>query len=336
MSNDWKRRREGGGWFALWLIRAIGRYGGRPLARLCLYPITLYFLLRRTDERRDSRAYLTRVFGRPARLWDVARHIHTFASVILDRVFLLGGKISSFNVTLNGLDGIHAQLDQGRGVLLYGSHLGSFEVLRVLARQRPEYVIRVVLDKAHNPAMTQLLDALNPEIARGVIDASQDGPSLMLEIKQAADDGALIALLVDRTQPGAPVQAATFFGAPAEFPVAPWLVASVLKLPVSLAFGLYRGGNRYDLMFESFSDEGIDLPRRGRSVLLASLIQRYAARLEHHARSAPFNWFNFYDFWNLHEPSPVPASRALADPVARPGAGAGGAGRPGPGERAGH
>ena len=311
MSNTWKQRREGGGWFAIWLIRSIGRYGGRPLARLCLYPITLYFLLRRADERRDSRAYLTRVFGRPAGLRHVARHIHTFACTILDRVFLLSEEFRRFEVRVQGLDGLEAQLAQGRGVLLFGSHLGSFEALRVLARRRPDVKIRVVLDKAHNPSMTQLLDALNPEIAAGVIDASQDGPSLMLAIKQAADEGALISLLVDRTHPGAPVQVAQFFGQPAEFPVSPWLIASVLKLPISLGFGLYRGGNRYDLLFESFSDDGIDLPRRGRSVLLASLVQRYAARLEHHARRAPYNWFNFYDFWNLHEDASDTARLAM-------------------------
>src|SRR3546814_1189227 len=86
--------------------------------------------------------------------------------------------------------------------------------------------------------MTRLLDSLNPEIAAGVIDAGQDGPSLMPAIKQAADEGALIALLVDRTQPGAATQPAEFFGAPARFPVSPWMIAAVLQLTVSLAFGL--------------------------------------------------------------------------------------------------
>lgn len=312
MNSTWKQRREGGGWFAIWLIRSIGRYGGRALARLCLYPITAYFLLRRSDERRDSRASLTRILGRPATLGDVARHIHTFAATILDRVFLLGGQIERFDVTVHGVAQVHAQLDRGQGVLLFGSHLGSFEVLRVIARQRPDYRIRVVLDKAHSPAMTRLLDALNPEIAAGVIDAGQDGPSLMLAIKQAADEGALIALLVDRTQPGAATQEARFFGAPARFPVAPWMIAAVLKLPVSLAFGLYRGGNRYDLVFETFEDRGLDLPRAQRATRMAALIGRYAARLEHHARQAPYNWFNFYDFWNAHE-QPQPAPEGAAD-----------------------
>ncbi len=297
MKKNWKQRREGGSRFTLWLIRSIGRYGGRGIARLCLYPITAYYLLRRGDERRDSRAYLDRALGHPASLLDVTRHIHTFASTIMDRVFLLSEDTRRFNVEIRGVDKVHAQLDQGRGALLFGSHLGSFEVLRVLAQQRPEYTIRVVLDKAQNPAMTQLLDDLNPEIASTVIDASQDGPSVMLAIKEAADQGAMIAMLVDRTQPGHPAVAADFFGQPALFPSTPWLIASVLKVPVCLAFGLYHGGNRYSLEFEAFSD-GINIPRQQRATEIRALIQRYAARLEHYARKAPYNWFNFYDFWS--------------------------------------
>lgn len=319
MSDDWKQRREGGGRFAIWLIRGIGRHGGRPVARALLPFITAYFLLRRRAERRDSLAYLSRALGHRANWWHVARHIHCFASTILDRVFLLGGQLERFDVTIAGLGDLHRALDQHRGVLLLGSHLGSFEVLRVLARQRPDYVIRVVLDKGHNPAMTQLLDELNPEIAAGVIDAGQDGPSLMLEIQHAVRSGALVALLGDRVHRGENSVDAPFLGSPARFPLSPWLVAAALKVPVVLGFGLYRGGNRYDLVFEPFSD-GLDIPRARRRTELAALIRRYAERLEHHARSAPLNWFNFYDFWDH------PDARDAPPLAARPAAG-GDAGR---------
>ncbi|GGJ96584.1 acyltransferase [Luteimonas terricola] len=302
MSGDWKQRREGGAWFALWLLRGFSLRGGRGLARLLLYPITAYYLLRRGEERRDSRAYLSRALGRPARLADIARHIHTFAATILDRVFLLGGDMRRFDIRVSGLESLHAALDRRQGVLVFGSHLGSFEVLRVLGRQRPEQEIRVVLDKAHSPAVTQLLDALNPGIAASVIDASQDGPGIMFEIQKAASDGALVALLVDRTQPGEASVAVPILGDDARFPVTPWLLASVLQVPVQLAFGLYRGGNRYDLVFEPFSD-GVAIPRRERAAAVPALIRRYAERLEHHMRDAPFNWFNFYDFWGDREHS---------------------------------
>lgn len=301
MSTEWKQRPEGGGRFALWLIRNIGRYGGRGAGRLLLYPITLYFLIRRGPEREASCAWLSQALGRRATLWDAAKHVHTFASTILDRVFLLGENTRRFDVSVRGLAHLHAHLDQGNGMLLFGSHLGSFEVLRVLSQQRPEYTIRVVLDKAHNQALTELLDALNPEIAATVIDAGQDGPGLMLEIQQAVQSGAMVALLVDRAHPDGQTMMAPFFDREAPFPMAPWQIAAALKAPVVLGFGLYRGGKRYELIFENFSD-GIDIPRAQRKDAIAALIRRYAARLEDVARQAPYNWFNFYDFWGVEAP----------------------------------
>lgn len=321
MSGDWKQRPEGGGRVAVWLMRAVGRHGGRPLARLLLYPVSLYFLLRRGPERRASIAFLGRALGRPAGLIDGARHVHAFASMTLDRLFLLDGKESRFRIEVDGVETLAAKVDEGRGVLLFGSHLGSFEVMRVLSRQRPGLKLRVVLDKAHSQAITQVLDALAPEIAAGVIDAGQDGPALMLQIQQAASEGALVALLVDRALPGQRAVQVPFFGAPARFPLAPWQMAAVLRLPVMLGFGLYRGGNRYQLTFETFSD-GIDLPRGRRDEALAALIRGYAARLEHHARRAPYNWFNFYDFWHVDEQEQTaPAVAANAVPPAPPAGG---------------
>ena len=308
-SAQWKQRPEGGSRFAIWLIRSIGRYGGRGVARVLLYPITVYFLVRRAPERRASHRWLDRALGRPATPWDIARHLHTFAATILDRVFLLSGQLRRFEVTVSGVETVHDYIDAGRGVLLFGSHLGSFEVLRVLKNRRPDIKLRVVLDKGHNPAMTQLLDALNPEIAATVIDAGQDGPSIVLAVQQAIDEGAVVAMLVDRTQPGEPAQVVPFFGHDARLPTGPWLIAAVLGAPVVLAFGLYRGGNRYDLEFEPFSD-GVHAPRPRRAAVLTSLIRGYAARLEHYARQAPYNWFNFYDFWEIFDDSKLDDSKS--------------------------
>ena len=296
----WTDRPEGGGMFALWLIRTIARRAGRRVARLLLFPITAYFLVKRGPERHASRDYLQRALGRKTNWWDGARHVHTFASTILDRVFLLGGPIDRFDVRVDGLDALHAVLDQKRGVLLFGSHHGSFEVLRVLATRRPDYTIKIVLDKKQSPAMTQLLDTLNPQLAANIIDASQDGPSIVMDIQRATSEGALVSLLVDRVRPGEPWLPAQFLGGSARFPTSPWLIASALKVPVAIGFGLYRGGNHYDLAFELFSEQ-VDIPRQSRVEALSALIQRYATRLEHYVHQAPYNWFNFYDFWHDDE-----------------------------------
>ena len=301
-TQHWSGRREGGGRFAVWLIRTIGLRLGRPVARALLYPITLYFFFRRGPERRASRAFLSRALGRPAGAWAVLRHIHCYAATILDRAFLLARSTRGFDIRVHGLDQLETQIAQRRGVLLLGAHIGSFEALRVLAEARPELRVRMIMDRGQTPALTELLHALNPAIADMVIDAGGDGGGIALAICDAAAAGALIGLLGDRARPGEATRDADFYGAPAAFPVAPYLIASVLELPLVLCFGLYRGGNRYDVYFETLAQR-VQIPRAERAVRLAQWTQRYAARLEHYTRLDPYNWFNFYDFW--HRPAAV-------------------------------
>ena len=298
MTEHWTERPEGGGRFAIWLIRTIGLHLGRPTARALLYPITLYFYFRRPFERRVSREFLTRAFDRPASTIEVMRHIHRFASTILDRVFLLRDRFCRFDVRMHGLDELTRNIRPDRGVLLLGSHVGSFEVLRVAAAERPDVKVRVVLDTQQTPALTELLHAINPDIGRNVIDASRPSTDIVLALGEAIREGALTALLADRARPHETTVVVDFFGAPAAFPVAPFLIGSVLKVPMLLCFGLYRGGNRYDLHFEMFAAP-LALPRRARKAELRAVVQRYAARLEHHVRQDPYNWFNWHDFWNL-------------------------------------
>ena len=35
-----------------------------------------------------------------------------------------------------------------------------------------------------------------------------------------------------------------------------------------------------------------------RGALVEDAMRRYVERLEHYCRGAPFNWFNFYDYWS--------------------------------------
>ncbi len=294
--HDWMQRPEGGGRLALWLIRTIALRVGRAPARLILLPVASYFLARRGPERRASRRFLTRALGRPATMWEIGRHIHTFASVTLDRVFLLTGDLRRFDLRTHGLEELHQLLNLRRGALLVGAHLGSFDVLRVLALQRPDQQVRPVIDLDQNPALSLLLNALNPAIASTIINARQDGTTTALAIHEAILQGAAVTLLADRARPGNATVPVDFLGAPAAFPSAPWLLAAALKVPVVLCFGLYRGGQRYDLYFEPFS-RCLEIPRAGRATAVIEITQRFADRLSHYVRLAPFNWFNFYDLW---------------------------------------
>ncbi|MFK2877926.1 LpxL/LpxP family acyltransferase [Rhodanobacter hydrolyticus] len=299
-TTHWREQREGGGRFALQLILALALHGGRRFARLLLYPITLYYFLRRGAERRASRQYLARALGRPPGVWAMLRQFHGYAATTLDRVFLLVRGERGFHIEVEGLAELERRLDEGRGVLLIGSHQGSFEALRAVSTRHPSAQLRVVLDKGKTPIMTELLEALAPDVGKAVIDASRGGAHVVLAAAEACRQGAMVALLADRAGEHEAQRSVDFLGAPAPLPVGPWLLANALQVPVLLCFGLYLGGNRYRLVFEPFADP-VAIPRDQRGPALDMLLARYAARLEHYVRVVPYNWFNFHDFWAAGE-----------------------------------
>jgi predicted LPLAT superfamily acyltransferase len=249
VKQQWIERPEGGSAQGMRLLRCFALLCGRTAARVLLYPITLYYMIRRGPERCASRDYLTRITGRPATLFQIARHFHSFAATILDRVFLLSERFKRFDIRHHGLEELRNAWNQQHGVLVFGSHLGSFDALRVFAQQRDDVKVRVVIDVDQNPAIFSVLSVLNPALAASVINARQDGTTTALAIKEALDEKALVTLLVDRARPGNQTAEVDFLGAPASFPVGPWMLAAALKVPVVLCFGLYRGGNRYDFYF---------------------------------------------------------------------------------------
>ncbi|MEM9055932.1 MAG: hypothetical protein AAGD86_00565 [Pseudomonadota bacterium] len=294
MSRDWATRAEGGSrWVIrlyLWCVLRISR----RIARLTLWPISAYFLLVRGPERRASRAYLARALGRPARLTDVLRNFWTFAQIVLDRVYLLGDRECRLNVTSQNVEVLGDALARGQGCLLVGSHLGSFEASRIISLQRPDVNLRIVLDRAVSRNANGMLESLNPALAKQVIDTSEQDGTLALRIGEALLAGDLVAITADRMADGERAIEAEFLGERAAFPLGPFLLASATKAPVVLFFGLYEGGDRYRVIFEPFEYER---PARSRGRGLEQAVQAYADRLSHHARRAPYNWFNFFPFW---------------------------------------
>lgn len=294
MSKGWFEQKERGSPFLIRTILWIARHLGRTPARLLLYPITLYFLLFAARARRGSALYLRRIHGRPASFLEVARHIHTFAATILDRVYFLTGRFELFDIRLHGLEQVMQYADADRGCLLLGSHLGSFEVLRAIAVEQKKVRVKVLMYPAHNEFITNLLNTLNPDIADTVIPLG--GPESLLKVKDALDEGIMVGMLGDRVAESDKVVRCDFLGGEIDFPAGPMLLALTLRAPVVLVFGLYRGGNRYDLHFELLS-EGLEVKRSEREAALEHWTRRYAERLEARVKDAPYNWFNFYDYW---------------------------------------
>ena len=133
-----------------------------------------------------------------------------------------------------------------------------------------------------------VLHAINPELAMQIIGLGK--PGSMLAVRDRLNEGYLVGLLADRSLATERQVTIPFLGAPARFPVGPFRMAAMLGRPVLLMLGLRRGDRRYDIVFETIAAKPAEEQ-------IEAMMRRYVERLEYYCRSAPYNWFNFYDFW---------------------------------------
>jgi predicted LPLAT superfamily acyltransferase len=273
----------------LWLTTAFGRAPARLLVRV----LAFYYTAFSSGAREATRNYL-RHAGEPVTLARVYTQILRFAQVTLDALFFVSGKTERFRIERNG----HAHLDalkrERRGAILLGAHVGSFYAMRAQGGEEELPLYAVVYTK-HAQRINAVLAEIDPESNARLLQMGE-GVDFMLKIRELLEQGALIALLGDRVGSDGRAVEVDFFGAKARFPTGPYILASTLKCPVYLTFGLYRDPDGYELFCEPFADK-IELPRKDRQAALTAYAQRYASRLESFCRRAPDNWFNFYDFW---------------------------------------
>ena len=295
MKQAWLELPERSNLFWLNTINWISLRVGRWLSCLLLYPITAYFVVFSYRSRTASRDYLRRVLGRDCGWAEVFQHHHTFACTLLDRIYFFAGQDQRLDIRMQGLEVLDRYARSGRGCLLVGAHLGSFEIARAVGLLRSEYRIKALVYGEGTPRITGLYKKLNPSLFEDIIYMGGDVGSLV-GLDEHAHQGGIIALLGDRSVHASKRIRCEFFGEPAWFPEAPVLLSRILDMPLVLFFCLHRGDGRYEVWFEHLADPP-RVVRHEREAAIHGIMQSYANRLEHYCRLAPYNWFNFYDFW---------------------------------------
>jgi predicted LPLAT superfamily acyltransferase len=277
----------------VWIAR---RFGRRP-ALAVLRATALYYLVTAPAPRAASRDYLRRVLAHEPGWRDIYRHFYTFAVTLLDRVYVLSGQGQRLGITFHGDDAVHRHYARGQGQILMLAHMGSFEMLRGLGHDWGELRLRILMDRAAGAKMNTVLERINPALSEMLIDTSESDVDRILRVREALGRGEIVCLMGDRCLPGERYTHCDFLGARAAFPLSPWLLAAMMRVPVVMGLGLYRGDNRYTLHFEELSPQ-LELARSKRIAAAETHAQGFANRLAAYARVAPYNWFNFYDFWD--------------------------------------
>lgn len=293
--------------FMLWIYRIFGR----GIFTLFLWPVIGFYWLSGGPQREASRQWLQTVKTvaaqksqpLPARMTSF-HHFLRFGEAMLQKIASWRGDLR-WGKEIDFAAGAEQALAAGQpgGRLILASHLGDIEACRALAQQVSGLVINALVFTDNAERFRQVMDEIAPEASKHVIPVSNIGPETAILLQQKLDAGEWVAIVGDRTavnrQRGGVRRViwSNFLGKPAPFPQGPFVLAAALRCPVLLMFALREQG-QLKLHCEPFADPLL-LPRATRQQALQDAVDRYAARLEHHALIAPLDWFNFFDFWQL-------------------------------------
>lgn len=289
---EWAQRRERGSLLLVRFMAWMSVHFGRAFSRILLRIIVAYFLLLGGAARRASRDFLRHVHGRRPTIGEQYALFLSFASTLHDRIYFLKNRFELFDIDVKGTE----VFDAG-GMLLIGAHLGSFEAMRASGRHLAHRRVVMAMYEENARQINGVLGAIDSAAMQDVVALGR--ADSMIELAERLDAGALVGVLADRTLGDEPVVRVDFLGESASFPIGPMRMAAALRRRVVFMVGLYRGGNDYEIVFEPLVDfSDLDgLPRSERNRRVEDAVICYAKRLEHYAREAPSNWFNFHDFW---------------------------------------
>lgn len=286
---------------ALWGLRFVAAaYGllGRRACSWVMAPIVLYFYATGTEQRRAARLYLGRVLGRQPSATESFRLFRDFAGRALDSFAAWSGAVPPQAMRIADPDGLARAAADPRGAVLVVSHHGNAELSRALMEPALRRRLTILVHTRHAENYNRLLARHRGEAAARMIQVTEIGPDTAIVLRAAVERGEWVAMAGDRVPvlSRGRVSRVPFLGAPAGFSHGPWLLAALLDCPVYLLFCRREAPGRWRLSLEPFADR-LELPRGRRSEALARHAAAYAARLERECRDAPWQWYNFFDFW---------------------------------------
>lgn len=310
-SRHWAKEQEVRGLWGMRLMLMVWRLSGRRAFNLLLKPVVAVYWLLAHNARRASRQWLAAVRATlterqqplPPRL-NSYRHFLHFGSAMLDKIASWRGDMRLGHEVVFAPGAQDALgLDDPRGKLILASHLGVTEACRALAKRDGGLTINALVYSEHAQRFRQVMEEMAPQAGLNLMPVTDIGPDTAMLLKEKLDKGEWVAIVGDRIavnpQRGGHFRViwSRFMGRPAPFPQGPFVLASILRCPVVLLFAL-RQQSQTHIFCEPFADP-LMLERGRRQAALQETVDRYAARLEHHALLAPLEWFNFFDFWHL-------------------------------------
>ncbi len=313
LNEHWADIKEVGGslWhfrFMLWMVCHLPLF----LVELITAVICFFFWLGAVPVRMRSRVYLEHLHkagGKRPGLFGTYKHVFSFALSMIEKLLGWRGAVTLNKIETQDDDAqeMFDLLNRGEGAFCLCSHLGNIEMLRSLTGYggfltKKEFEVFPVIDFSRTTKFNALLRELNPDLMDHVIDANTIDVETAIKMKEHIKDGNLVVIAGDRTSAYARERniVTTFFGEEAKFPEGAFSLAGILNAPIFFIFAIRKKDfdirSTYELHVVR-AKTSLDCSRKERPERLKMLLCEYTELLELLCVKHPYQWYNFYNFW---------------------------------------
>jgi len=298
----WSKMQERGTYLGMQLLLFVYRVFGRRILSFILYPVVVYLYFSGGSSKQASTEYLQRVskinkWTQPISFRTGIKHFYSFAQSAFDKIDAWSGKITADDIIYSQEHPLLELEKKKQGAIFIGSHLGNLEVCRALGHGRYQTRINVLVFTHHAVEFNRVMKKINPDANIDLIQATEVSADLAILLKERLDNGEILVIAGDRTSVSTQgrVVSSDFLGEPAPFSQGSFILASIMDCPVYFLFCL-KEGRKYRIIFEHVADS-LKFSRKTRQQELQNIVTKYAKRLEFYCLQYPFQWFNFFDFW---------------------------------------
>lgn len=290
-TQDWKGKTNGGAFGQRFLLRTLRHVPTRAFYPV-LYPIIPFCLLFARKTNRAIYLYYRKIWGlsRWKAFTGNVKTAFVFGRVVIDKFALWAGNKAQFKITIREEDSalVDRMLDQEKGFILAGSHIGNFELMgQALEQDRKPF--NCIIFGGESQLLQERRNTIFQENNVKLIPVTED-MSHLFAIKEALDHGEVVAILCDRMFTGNKKKSVDFLGHPADFPTGIFRIATLMEVPVISAFMLKDKNNRYHSHLVPLDSNSSD-----------DLLLQYVHSLEEVLHTYPEQWFNFFDFWKTQD-----------------------------------
>lgn len=264
---------------------------GLRFSYFILYFVALYYFIFSWSSSKSIYYYLRKRQGFSVfkSIIGIYRSYYVFGQTLIDRIMISSGKKNRFTYEFDGVEKIQETVDNGAGAVLISAHVGNFEISEYFFDDVDDNLVtNIVTTDLEKKKIKEFLQKLSLESRMKYILIKED-MSHIFQFNEALGKNEIICLTGDRYMPGSKYLEYEFLGEKARFPAGPFLIGSRLKVPVLFVYVMKESATHYHLYARTATVE-----HRNEKALLESYVKSISSIVDKY----PYQWFNYFHFWN--------------------------------------